>query len=150
MGQRRTTEQVARYFGWPGMTNYVKLYIKHCHACQVTKAGDRKSAGLLCSLQIPDRPWASVSIDLITTLPPSRAGKDCIFVVCDRFTKICPSEACCTTSTAVQLAQLFTKICWRHHGLLAEIILDCVSRFTATFWKPSWQCIATNLGMSSA
>ncbi len=47
-GQRRTT--VARYFWWPGMTGYVKLYIKHCHACQVMKAGNRKPAGLLRSL----------------------------------------------------------------------------------------------------
>ncbi len=111
MGQRRTTEQVARYFWWPGMTGYVKLYIKHCHACQVMKAGNRKPAGLLRRLQIPDRPWASVSMDLITALPPSGAGKDCILVVCDRFTKMCHFEACCTTITAVQLAELFTRIC---------------------------------------
>ena len=147
MGQRRTTEQVARYFWWPGMTGYVKLYIKHCHTSQVMKAGNRKPAGLLRPLQVPDRPWASVSMDLITALLPSGTGKDCILVVVDRFTKMCHFEACCTTITAVQLAELFTRICWRHHGLPAEIVSDRDPRFTAksrqAFWDasgPTWPC----------
>ena len=150
MGQRRTTEQVARYFWWPGMTGYVKLYIKHCHACQVMKAGNRKPAGLLRPLQVPDRPWASVSMGLITALPPSGTGKDCILVVVDRFTKMCHFEACCTTITAVQLAELFTRICWCHHGLPAELVSDRDPRFTAKFWQAFWRCIGTNLAMSSA
>ncbi len=51
--QRGTTKQVARHFWWPGITSYVKLYIKICHACQIMKAGNRKPAGLLRCLQIP-------------------------------------------------------------------------------------------------
>ncbi len=147
MGQRRSTEHVSRYFWWPGMTSYVKLYIKHCHTCQVMKAGNRKPAGLLRCLQIPDRPWASVSTDLITALPPSGAGEDCILALCDRFTKMCHFEACCTTITAVQLAELFTRICWmHHHGLPTEIVSDRNPRFTAKFWQASWRCIGTNRG----
>ncbi len=89
-------------------------------------------------------------MDLITALPPSGTGKDCILVVVDRFTNMCHFEACCTTITAVQLAELFTRICWRHHGLPAEIVSDCDPRFTAKFWQAFWRCIGTNLAMSSA
>jgi hypothetical protein len=99
------------------------------------KAAHRKLAGLLRSLQIPERPWSSVSIDLITGLPPSGSGNDCILVVVDRFTKMCHFEACNTTITAVQLADLFTKVCWRHHGHLAKIVSDRDPRFTAKFWQ---------------
>jgi hypothetical protein len=150
MGQRRTTEQVSRYFWWPGMTSYIKAYIKHCHACQVMKAGHRKPSGLLRPLQIPSRPWSSVSMDLITALPPSGSGNDCIFVVVDRMTKMCHFEACSTTITAVQLAELFTRVCWRHHGMPLEIVSDRDPRFTARFWQSFWKCIGTNLAMSSA
>jgi hypothetical protein len=68
------------------------------------KAGHRKLAGLLRSLQVPKRPWSSISMDLLTGLPPSVSGNDCIFVVVDRFTKMCHFEACSTTIKAVQLA----------------------------------------------
>jgi hypothetical protein len=115
------------------MTSYIKSYIKHCHACQVMKAGQRKPMGLLRPLQIPSRPWSSVSMDLITGLPPSSAGHDCIFVIVDRFTKMCHFEACSTAITAVQLAEMFCKMCWRHHGLPEEIVSDRDPRFTAKF-----------------
>lgn len=74
---------------WPGMNGYVNLYIQHCHASQVMKVGSRKPAGLLQPLQVPDCPWVSVSMDLITALHTVLRGKDCILVVCDRITKMC-------------------------------------------------------------
>jgi transposase InsO family protein len=132
------------------MSTYVKSYIKHCHACQVMKASHQKPLGLLRPLQIPSRPWSSVSMDLITALPSSSAGNDCIFVIVDRFTKMCHFEACQTTITATQLADLFCRMCWRHHGLPEEIVSDRDPRFTARFWQSFWKSIGTNLAMSSA
>jgi hypothetical protein len=48
--------------------------------------------GELQSLLVPDRPWKSVSMDIITGLPPSADGDskmyDAVLVVVDCFTKI--------------------------------------------------------------
>jgi hypothetical protein len=124
MGPKKTAEQVSRYFWWPGMTAYIKSYIEHCHACQIMKAGQRKLMGLLRPLQIPSRPWSSISMDLITGLPPSSAGHDCISAIMNRFTKTCHFEVCSTIFSAVQLAEMFRKMCWRHHGLPKEIVSE--------------------------
>jgi hypothetical protein len=49
-----------------------------------------------------------------------------------------------------QLAELFTKVCWRHHEFLVEIVSDRALRLTVKFWQSFWKCIGTNLEMSSA
>jgi hypothetical protein len=111
MSQKKTTEQDTRFFWWSGMISYIESNIKHFYACQVMKTGQRKPMGLLHPLQIPSRPWPLISMELITGLPPSSASHGYIFVIVDRFTKMCLFEACSTIITAVQLAEMFSKMC---------------------------------------
>jgi hypothetical protein len=150
LGRKKTAEKVAQLCWWPGMTDYVRLYIRHCHACHVMKAGHKWPAGLLRPLHIPYKPWSLVSMDLVIGLPPSSHGNDYIYVVVDRFTKMCHFEACSTAISVVQLAELFTKMCGRHHNMPEEIVSDRDPRFTAKFSQIFRKSIGTNLPGSMA
>ncbi|KAJ9512262.1 hypothetical protein QJQ45_012829 [Haematococcus lacustris] len=50
-------------------------YVRSCHSCQVNKSSAKKPAGLLQPLPIPERPWDSVSMDLIVKFPASGPNK---------------------------------------------------------------------------
>jgi len=61
--------------------------VKTCLICQQNRTLNKKQAGLLQPLLIPQGPWENVSMDFIVNLPPSR-GFDAIMVVVDRFSKM--------------------------------------------------------------
>jgi hypothetical protein len=64
--------------------------------------------GLLQPLPIPDGPWQSVALDLVTDLPVC-CGHDSILVLVDKCTKLAIFSACTKTIYAPQLAQLFIE-----------------------------------------
>jgi hypothetical protein len=45
-------------------------------------------------LPVPSRPWESVSMDFVGGLPMSRKGHDYLYVVVDRFRKMCVLMPC--------------------------------------------------------
>ena len=87
-GQEKTQELLQRTFSWPGLARDVHIYVRACDSCQRTKPSTRSPGGLLQPLSIPDKPWQSVSLDLITDLPKTPRGHTAILVVVDRLTKL--------------------------------------------------------------
>ena len=81
-GQNKTVELIRRDYTWPGLREFVKKYCKSCTVCMRTKPQRHKPYGLLKQLPIPIRPWNSISMDFIETLPTSD-GCDSILVVVD-------------------------------------------------------------------
>jgi hypothetical protein len=68
--------------------------------------------------------WQSIAMDFITDLPLSD-GCDPLWVIMDRFTKMAhflppPTEG----KTAKDLAIIFAREIWRHHGLPTDIVSD--------------------------
>jgi len=61
--------------------------VKTCLTCQQNRTLNKKQAGLLQPLPIPEGPWESVLMDFMMSLPPSK-GFDAIMVVVDRVSKM--------------------------------------------------------------
>lgn len=95
------------------------MYVEACDTCPRIKTPQHKPYGLLKPLDIPNRPWKSISMDFIVKLPLSH-GYDSILVVCDCFTRYFDAPG---------LAHLFFDHIFCYHGLPNSIISDQGSLF---------------------
>ena len=95
--------------------------------------------GELQSLPISKQPWESVSMDMITGLPPSAdtdsKAYNTILVIVDRFIKMAKYFPVRKTIGAVEMAQLFHDRIVCAFGTPASIVTDRGSIFTSQFWS---------------
>ena len=56
--------------------------------CVKSKSSNRK-LGLYTPLPVPSHPWESVSMDFVGGFPKSRKSHDYLYVIVDRFNKMC-------------------------------------------------------------
>lgn len=77
--------------------------------------------------------WEAVSMKRITHLPKTAKGITAIFVVVDKFTKLCHLAPCRDTDDAEATAVLFRNNCFRFHGWRSWVISDTGPEFTYKF-----------------
>ena len=82
-----------RYCYWPKMNESVSRYVRGCSLCATSKPSNQK-LGLYTPLPVPSRPWESISMDFVGGLPMSRQNHDYLYVVVDRFRKMCILMPC--------------------------------------------------------
>jgi transposase InsO family protein len=137
-GRNRTEELLKRKYHWEGLADQVRSYVKTCPVCQRVKAPRHRPYGQLHSLPVPTRPFAELTMDFITGLPPVWVeGKlvDAILVIVDRLTKYSRFLAVSTTITAGELAELFYSEIELEYGNPEGIVSDRGSVFTSEFWS---------------
>ncbi len=81
--RNKTNDLVAMSYWWPGIRKYVTLHRRSCDFCQRVKHNYPKEAGLYQPLPLPKKQWSTVTMDLITQLPPTTDGNTTINVFCD-------------------------------------------------------------------
>ncbi len=133
-GRTLTVNKVMRDYSWPGVYTYLRRYVAACDTCNRIKIPRHKPYGLLQPLDIPKRPWKSISMDFIVKLPKSH-GYDSILVVCDRLTRAAHFIPCNESISSTELAWLFIDRIFRYHGLPDSIVSDRGPQFISHFWK---------------
>ena len=149
-GIDKTVELIKRNYFWPDMDKWISEYVSTCDNCQRNKGARHRRYGLLQPLELPYAPWQSISMDFIESLPLSD-GCVSIWVVVDRFTKMAhfiplKDEA----KRSKDLARVFLREVWRHHGLPSDIVSDRDARFTSQFWADLTAILNIRLRMSTA
>jgi len=136
-GTKKTRALMSRKFYWSRMTADIDAYVKGCDVCQRNKTPRHRPYGELASLPTPSRPWAEISMDFITELPPSRSGNDiydAILVVVDRYSKMSLYIPAKSIWTAEDLADvLFEKVLLVYLGVQG-IVFYRGSLFTSGYW----------------
>jgi transposase InsO family protein len=150
MGQDKTIELIRRNFWWPKMNEHIIEFVRGCPECQRNKASHHQPYGLLSPLELPYAPWQSIAMDFITDLPLSE-GCDQLWVIIDRFTKMAHFVPLPVNGkTATDLARIFAREIWKHHGLPTDIISDRDSRFTSAVWTEFLRLLGIRPRMSTA
>ena len=126
------------------MKEIVTKYVKGCVTCSTCKPTNRK-LGLYSPLPVPSHPWESISMDFVGGLPMTKGGHDYLYVVVDRFSKMCILMPCKKNITTEQTVNLFFQHVWFHFGLPTSIVSDRDTRFLGDFWTSSWRTMDTKL-----
>ena len=79
----------------------------------------------------------------------SRRGHDNLYVVMDRFSKMCILMPCKKQVTAERATSLFFQHVWVHFGLPTSIISNRDSLFLGEFWTKLWCMMDTKLKRST-
>jgi hypothetical protein len=148
-GRARTLELLSRKYYWPHQCQYVQWYVDNCDTCKRIKPIRHALFRLLKPLQLPTRPWDSISMDFITRLPEME-GCNALWVIVDRLTKMSHFIACKDTMTPKDLAKGFMFHVVRAHSLPNSIISDRGSLFTSRFWKQIMKAMGTTRNLSTA
>jgi hypothetical protein len=96
-------------------------YIRGCILCCTNKPNNRKQ-GLCHPFRVLTRPWESISMDFVGGLPTTRKGRDYLFVVVDKFNKMCIFMPCKKTIKGQETTNMFFEQVWIHFGIPKRII----------------------------
>ena len=147
-GAKKMEQVLADHFFWPKMRRDVERYVLRCVTCHKAKSHWNPS-GLYTPLPIPIVPWKDISMDIVLGLPRTKRGRDSIFVVVDRFSKMAHFILCHKSDDASHIAELFFREIVRLHGVPRTIVSDRDTKFLSYFWKTLWGKLGTRLLFST-
>ena len=147
LGRDRTKRLIMQTHWWPMLDRNVSHFVSTYDFCQRNKSTNKKPAGLLQPLPIPEFRWQSVSMDFITELPKTKAGHTAISLFVDRLSKMVP---CWNDVGSQEFAQIFLRNLFARHGLPTEVVTDRGTQFTSAFWKSVAQLLGIKQCLTSA
>jgi len=107
-----------------------------CDKCITCRKAKFKTQpyGLYTLFPVPKELWLDISMDFfILGMPRSKRGRNSIFVVVDRFSKMAHFIPCHKTDDATNIADLFFREILRLHGVPKIIVSDRDDRFLNYF-----------------
>src|SRR5882672_6593317 len=103
------------------------------YLCSCTKTVRHRPYRLLKQLPIPEKPWNSISMDLIEKLPQS-SGYTSILVIVDHLSKQSLFIPTHDTNMSQQLVQLFVLHIFSKHGVPSHVTSNCGMEFVSHFF----------------
>jgi hypothetical protein len=129
---KKTEDVLATHFFWPKMRRHVERYVSRCMTCNKAKSR-LNSHGLYMPLPVPSVPCEDISMDFVLGFPKTKRGRDSIFVVIVRFSKMAHFIPCHKSDNTSHVADLFFTEIVHLHGVPNTIVSDRDAKFLSHF-----------------
>ena len=147
-GRRGTQELVSRLYWWPGLATFVNKYVAGCDACQRYKPAKHPRA-ILQPHEVPNGPWQTVGVDLITGLPTVN-GYDAIAVYIDHYSKQVHVIPTTSEVDADGMADIHYREIFRLHGIPTKVVSDRGPQFAARVMKTLYHKLGITHALTTA
>jgi transposase InsO family protein len=121
-GRKRTEQMIGARYYWKGMSKDIRKWIQACSGCSVRKTPRPMHAGFTEITQ-STRPWQTVGIDIVGTLPTTKAGNKWILSIVDHFSRWPIAIAIPDRESATIAQALFDNLI-SVHGSPEKIVSD--------------------------
>ena len=147
-GVSKSLVVLQEHFYWPKMKWDVERVVARCIICFKVKS-KLQPYGFYTPLPILSAPWIDISMGFVLGLSRTKKGKDSIFVVVDRLSKMAHFIPCHKTDDGSHVANLFFKESIRLHGVLRTIVSNRYVKFLSFLGKTLWKKLGTKLVFST-
>ena len=83
MGSKKTFDQIAAHFSWPGLSFDVRKYCATCPQCQLVARKLKSKRAPLKPVEIVTEPFKKIAIDIVGELPRTTTGYKYILTIVD-------------------------------------------------------------------
>ena len=152
-GELETYDTLRTHYWWPGMRTFIKNYVKRCVFCQQFKINHHLTAPALMPIPGPTstRPFAHISMDFITDLPPVRGFDSLLSVVDHGLTKGIILVPCAKSgATANATAMMILDNVFKHFGLPDKILSDQGPQFALGMFCELMKKLGIQISLSTA
>jgi hypothetical protein len=122
--------------------------MSRCMTCNKAKS-QLNPQSLYMPLPVPRVPWEDIYMDFLLGLPRTKRGRDSIFVVVNRFSKMAHFIPYHKSDNASHVADLFFTEIVHLHGVPNTIVSDRGAKFLSHFWRTLWFKLGTKLLFST-
>jgi Integrase zinc binding domain len=143
LGFNKEYERLRQGVTWPEMYSELKSYVRSCETCQRNTTSNQKPIELLKPLEIPTVQFEQVTMDVITTLPETKANHDEMMVIVDKLTKMVIFIPTRTDMDTLTTAKLFFNHWYMWFGLPKKIVSDRDGRLISKFWSTTSSFVAS-------
>ena len=136
-GVLATCRSIRASYWWPGLSLFVRNYVKGCVICQQFKVNTRPSKPSLVPIEsLLSQIFGQVGIDFMTDLPPSEGFDSVIVMVNHGLSKGVILTPCQKKGlTAEHTVRLYVDNVYSRFGLPDQMISDRGPQFDSEFWK---------------
>lgn len=133
-GERRTKHIVYNTYWWPDWTEYVRSYVRSCHACQVVKPLNKPRPGLLQPIETPAVPNKIWAIDTIIIGSDARnTAAKYVQLIVDHHSRYVWASATKTNTAAAAIGVLRKAIA--EMGKPEKLIVDNARNFRSNRFR---------------
>ena len=132
-GIEKTAKRIERYFYFPCLRRYVRMHIKNCLSCIMTKRKSGPGQGELHPIPRRRRPFDVIHIDHVGPFPTTARGNKYVFGLIDNLTKfvfIVPVKNVTALTTVKKLEEFVNKF-----GAPGSIVSDRGTSFTSHIFQ---------------
>jgi hypothetical protein len=142
-GVKIIEDVLATHFYWHKIRRDVERYVSRCMTWNKAKF-QLNPDGFYMSLPVPSVHWEDISMNFVLGLPRTKRGRDNIFVVVDRFSKMAHFIPSHKSDNASHVADLFFTEIIHLHGVPNTIVSDRDAKFLSHFWRTLRFKLGTN------